>query len=352
LADATNTLEQQVEQSLTASASPTSTPDAATQPAAAPTTDATAALGDATPAPADQPAAGAPATPAEQASLIEYARQLGVDPGNVTDDRAFFQQLLLNHREAERLRQLQPQLQEYLQHAGDFQQWRQSRQPAAAPAQQPAWNPPASRQDVERLVARHYERDAATGALKPKADAPADVVRKVAEFTNYVEDWRDRLTYDPAGAINALIGDQIDQRVRQHLGGYNETLQAQDILRQNAALLYAHDPLTGQHRLTEAGRQYAETVRLLEQNGRDIRVQNQVARELVELRQKVKTLESGRPAPAPAPGTPVRRPSVAPANGHGGVTAVSPSTAGVALVEQLRANLSAFPDADFASDLN
>jgi hypothetical protein len=215
--------------------------------------------------------------PAEQMTdLLDYARTMGVDlSGQFQDSRQAFAGLLGAWQERQALAPYQQQIQQYVQHAPQFNQWlqqEQARQQQAQASKSP-WSPPGTAADIQRLMAAHYERDPQSGAVKPRADCPLDVRQKVEAYQQYIADWQFKLQHDPMAALQPMIAQEAQKIAQQSLAQYGEQLAAQQMVQRNADWLYQRDGnnnqiyANGQPALSREGQIFAAYVREAETLG-------------------------------------------------------------------------------------
>lgn len=314
---------------------------------------------------AEQPAsAAAPslASPGEQQAVsqqpevvgpLAYLKEQGHDlTGRFTDDDAFLRAAVETMKRQEAT---QPYLDSYLQHAAAFQQYLSEQQKAQQQkASEPKpWQSPYDRGEVQRLLADYYERGE-DGQLKPKANAPADVLSKVGGYERWARDWGDRLVNDPKGALAPLIQEEARTLVQQELANYQQTQAAKAVIDRHAEWIYdAKQSRPGRPVLTLEGQLFRDKVVEAERLGvRDLEGQERYALQMVEaelLRRKQKPLEQQQAANRQVAGL-NRRPNVSPASApHTGQPAVPPSREGLSLVEQMREALRDFSDQDMAA---
>lgn len=167
-------------------------------------------------------------------------------------------------RQNERLRELSafaPYAQQYAANAGEFQAWKRQQDEArrAAVEKQKNWfNPPEYDPAWEQAV----YADQTTGELKVRPGYPPDTIQKLAAARQHQRQFVDKLTFDPIGAIRPgleqVIREVAGQLVQQHLGGHEETTQANEFIQQNASWLFTQDN-TGPNgrRLSEWGQRFA-----------------------------------------------------------------------------------------------
>lgn len=306
------------------------TPSAAPPPAAAPPTPAT-------PAP-EQP---------EYTGLRDYAKtELGIELP-FEDDRSAFQQLVNGWQQSQRSEPYQPYIAEYLQNQQQYNAWKQEQAQSRAPKQEPLWNPPASRDEVQALMASYYQR-AEDGSIKPKTDCPMDVRQKVEGYARYTEAFQQKFQSDPMAAIQPFIQQAIQPMLAQQAEQMRENYAATQALAQHSQWLY--EPNTQNQKLTPAGEIYKSYLVDGEKKGikgveflDDYALKMTHATLISQQAQKPTTPEK----PAPAPQTRNerfsqnnnRRPSVGSAVANGQAPPVDRK--GMGLGEQMRSALKA-----------
>lgn len=223
------------------------------------------------------PAASPPASDASAsseasawASIRDAAKGYGYDLSSYQDDHTALQALILRAREAESQSDLVRYGQHYLQHQGDFQrylQWRQEqeqRAQAEAQKQQAWWKAPEYDPRWRQMV----QKDPNTGRLIPAEGAPPDVVQKYLTAAQHSQDFFDKFAFDPVGTIKPGIEEVAKeialQVVKQHLGGFSDTMHAQNYVSANSSWLHQRDQQgnvvygqDGRPQLSTAGRLFA-----------------------------------------------------------------------------------------------
>jgi hypothetical protein len=249
-------------------------------PAAAPEVPQTA------PAAPEVPSAPAPAV--EQPSWLsvrDAAKNYGYDLSTYQDDQTALQALVQRARSAEQATELARYGQQYLQHQTQFQDYlkqRQEEEAKKAQAQPQSWWKAPEFDPRWRNMVR---RDEATGNLVAAPGAPPDIVQRYLTAVDHQQQFLDKFTFDPLGAIKPGVEEVARQvaaqLIQQHLGGYASTQQAQDYVRQNAAWLFQRDPQgqpvygqNGQPQLSPAGRLFGQYV----QQAVDMGIQGESAR--------------------------------------------------------------------------
>lgn len=176
--------------------------------------------------------------------IRDAARQYGYDLGNVADDHAALQQLILRAQQSQQLQQMAQYGQLYLQHADQFQRWQREQQESAQRQQQQAaqwFKAPEWDANWRNLITR----DPQTGEYKPAPGAPPDIVQKYLTGLQHQQSFLERFAFDPIGAIKPGLEQMVQQIAgqiaQQQLGGYRDQTFAQGFIQQNSPWLYQQD---------------------------------------------------------------------------------------------------------------
>jgi hypothetical protein len=208
---------------------------------------------------------------AQEQSVRDYLAERGLDLRNhYQDDHAVLNHLAEVARQAQELAQYQPYVQQYMQHAGQFQQWlaEQQRQRQAQQAQQQQWwNAP---EYDPSWASKIYRDEQGQYRVLPGND-PA-IINKYLAWAEHQKGFFDKFARDPIAAIRPGIEQVIQEvagrMVQQHLGQYQEQTAAQTFIEQNSDWLHEKDqsgravldPRTGRPALSSLGRQFAQYV--------------------------------------------------------------------------------------------
>jgi hypothetical protein len=129
-----------------------------------------------------------------------------------------------------------------------YQTWQQQQQAAQQPTSPAA---PAKPQnpfglpEFDHGLLQFIKRDPSSGQLVVDPGAPPDTLARYQAYTQKFQEVQPQFWADPMkflGPQIQQIAQQIaQQQVQQHLGGYQEQVQARTILEQNADWLYAKD---------------------------------------------------------------------------------------------------------------
>lgn len=197
------------------------------------------------------------------------------------DDNAALQHLLLSYQQAQQYREVAPYAQQYMQHASQFQQYLAQQQQAAREAEAARnaapgwWKAPEYNASWREGV----EQDPQTGEYRVKNGFSPDILPKLREAMAHRQQFMDKFAFDPIGSIKPGIEEvarQVAQEmVQQHLGGYQSTVQANNIVEQNSSWLHARDqagnvlvnPQTGRPALSPLGQRTAQYVVEVEKMG-------------------------------------------------------------------------------------
>ena len=147
-------------------------------------------------------------------------------------------------------------------------------------AQQPTW---WKAPEYDPSWASKLTRDPATGEVKALPGNDPTLVQKYLAWAEHQRGFLDKFAQNPIEAIKPgieQIARQMAQEiVQQHLGGYQQQTQAQQVVEQNSAWIHERDaqgrlimdPRTGKPALSHWGQVYAGYVREAENLGiRDV----------------------------------------------------------------------------------
>lgn len=239
---------------------------------------------------------GAATTPApDYATVRDTLRNYGLDlSGQFQDDHSVLQHLAGVYRQNQEMQQMAQYGHVYLQHADKFQAFLAQQQAEAQKTQQQAnqwWKAP----EYDPSWNAKLTRDHTTGEIKAVAGADPGLVNKYLAWVDHQRGFLDRFSQDPVKAIQPGIEQLIDQRaqqlIQQHLGGYREQTQAQQLVQSNAEWLHernaqgqvVRNPQTGQPQLSEWGQRYGRYVQQAEGFGlRSVQAQHDYAVGLVQ----------------------------------------------------------------------
>jgi hypothetical protein len=182
-----------------------------------------------------------------------------------------------------------------LPYASEFKQWLADKNATAAKEQaqkQPFHGVP----EFDPRWRQQIVRDPQTGELRPANGAPLDVVSKFTKYANWRQDWEDKFSQDPIGALKPgleeFVRPLVQQAIQDSFQQYRGETFAQNFVQQNSDWLHQRDaqgnvlrdPVTGREVLTPIGAEFGRHVAELERAGiRDLSLQQQIARERVEL---------------------------------------------------------------------
>jgi hypothetical protein len=131
-------------------------------------------------------------------------------------------------------------------HLDEFTAWqreRQRRRPPQPQAQQSAYAPP---QFDRRLLSFCEEDPNLPGTLRSKAGYDPRIGTQANQYLDYVREWEELRTTDPVAWGERLFGGLIEQKaqslIQQHMGQYQEQVQARSLIEGNRHWLYQHDP--------------------------------------------------------------------------------------------------------------
>ncbi len=201
------------------------------------------------------------------ASIRDAAREMGYDLSRYQDDRSALGALVQRAQAAEQASELARYGQYFLEHRQQFEQWRGEQEKAkaaqAAAAETSWWKAPEYDPRWRQMV----QKDPVTGKLVAAEGAPPDVVQKYLTAVQHQQEFLDKFTFDPIGAVKPGIEEvarQIAlQVVQQHLGGYSDTQHAQTYIQQNSSWLHERDASgnlvgdqQGRPQLSQAGQRF------------------------------------------------------------------------------------------------
>lgn len=231
-----------------AAAAPPETP-AAPAAQAAPVSEATTASTPQAPqaaqsSVADTSSGAASATPTATPAAPSWLEGFKSEGVSFSDENQAKQQLLQSYRDAERLRPLAPALSAYQQHAGEFHKWLSDKQKSpASPASQEdwtkklGWNHPEWNPNWQHQITKD-----AQGNLIPLPGAPADVVLKYQQATQFRQEFIDQFLMNPAKTLEPYmrhVAQEIaSQQSQQGVGQFREQQEANQFIEKNSNWLF------------------------------------------------------------------------------------------------------------------
>lgn len=241
-----------------------------------------------------QPAPANPQAAAQAQNVRDVLAQLGVPAQQFPSDHAALQYLVAQTQQAQQLQGLVPYAQQYMQHAGQFQQWmaqqRQAQLAQQQAQQQKWWEAP----EYDPSWAQKIGRDAAGNLTVLGGNDPA-ILQKYMKWVDHQQQFLNKFSQDPLGAIKPGIEQLIEQKAQalfqQQYAQIQEQQVAQSFLQQNSTWLHERDaqgnlvadPRTGGPMLSGLGRQFAHYVQEAESIGlRDSRSQERYAMALLK----------------------------------------------------------------------
>lgn len=210
-----------------------------------------------TPAPAATPTPTAQEQAEEYVSLLDTARQRGVNLEYADDDQAF-NALLESHRAYQQVAPYLPHVQNFLQHQQKFQEYLAAQARALAEPAKPKeplpWESPISEAEASRLASEFYPVDPATGQRKFLADAPLEARQKIEQYLGHQRAYQQKLQSDFPGLVGAalrtdgmrqVLAELLSPIVQQH----NQEMLARQALQQqingiedrHRSWVYRHD---------------------------------------------------------------------------------------------------------------
>lgn len=252
------------------------------------------------PAPGTQAGAGgsSAATTAQAAeSVRQWLQQnTGLQFTRYPDDPAAGQALSTVLQEAQTWRQSHENWQRVIPQWTQFQQWLQTQGTQGQNPQNPGQNqlPAGQNQGTQAQPAQNFwqkpefdpnwqqmiESDG-MGGVRVKPGYPPDVLHKIRTYEMWQRTTLQKLLDDPISTLKEgilqLVNPMIQQAMTQGLGQYQHTVQARQILDQNARWLWQTD-VYGNRELTQQGKIYQYYINQLYERGvRDPQLANQIA---------------------------------------------------------------------------
>lgn len=236
-----------------------------------------------------------PPTVEEWSSIREAATGYGADLSQFQDDQAALKHLVETSRAADEYRRQAEQQaelakygREYLQNAGEFQQWRSAQQqakPEPDPYAIPQYNP---------LWDSQLTFDEATGEITPVAarGGTHKTVQDFLEFRQFQQDYaRNPIKYIQP-VVDRTATQKAQELVRQEIASYVSRQEAQSLVNNYADILYERDPtgqvrfVNGQPMLSQDGQYVQDLIKRSEgwEALTPSQRQQQLVREVLELR--------------------------------------------------------------------
>jgi hypothetical protein len=267
--------------SAVASAPPdqTQTPPAAPAPAHDPSAAASQLTGTTSPGAGEGtqtgasplPGAANPQAAAQAQTVRDVLATMGLQAGQFGSDQAALQYLVAQAQQAQQLQQLVPYAQQYMQHAGQFQQWMAQQQLHVQQQQQAQqqkwWEAP----EYDPSWAQKIVRDQAGNLTVLPGNDPS-IIQKYMKWAEHQTQFLNKFSQDPLGAIKPGIEQLIEQKAQQLFQQQYAQIQEQQtattFLNQNSGWLHERDatgnlvpdPRTGQPMLSGMGRVFAQFV--------------------------------------------------------------------------------------------
>jgi hypothetical protein len=167
---------------------------------------------------------------------------------------------------------------QYLQHAGDFNNWLKEKQAAeaakAAPAQESWWKAPEFDPEWRSKVVRD-----SNGNLTTLPGAPPDLINKYSSAIEHRDKFLEQFAFDPVGAIKPGIEEVAKGLIEKILSERDNQQQVQsfakDYISQNSSWLHqrdqqgklVYDQNTGKPALTPYGKAFAHYVQQAASSG-------------------------------------------------------------------------------------
>ncbi len=155
-----------------------------------------------------------------------------------------------------------------------YQHWTQQQQQPRTPAAQPEAKHPWGVPQFDRNLTKFLSRDA-QGNIVASPYAPPGLAAQYEAWQSAREQALEKLLDDPVGTVWGAIEERVKAAAAETSGSRLQQTQhqayAQQYVQQNADWLYdkaaGYDPLTGEPRLSPAGRQYLQAVQDLRAAG-------------------------------------------------------------------------------------
>lgn len=245
-------------------------------------------------APAAAPSSGQEspqATPEQIGWLQKLNERLGVDLSTLGGEEQALDYLSNVYRQAGQFAGMMPYVQEYQQHAADFQRWRaeQAKQ-AQAPAAKPEswWNPP----EYDPAWLGQVTQDA-DGNLIPKPGYSPEVVAKIQRARAYRDQFAQKFLDHPVQALAPGLKEFIEPIIREQLTTavqqYRNNYEADRFSQENGEWLFQKDAqgrpqldLQGGYVMTPGGQRFVEIARGLEQAVPDLNARRALAKQLLQ----------------------------------------------------------------------
>jgi hypothetical protein len=213
-----------------------------------------------------------PQTPQQQQYTVREAiARYGYDAQGYTNDAEAIRDLVAKAQQSQQLQQMAQYGNQYLQHAGDFNNWLKEKQAAeaakAAPAQESWWKAPEFDPEWRSKVVRD-----SNGNLTTLPGAPPDLINKYSSAIEHRDKFLEQFAFDPVGAIKPGIEEVAKGLIEKILGERDNQQQVQtfakDYITQNSSWLHqrdqqgklVYDRATGKPALAPYGKAFAHYV--------------------------------------------------------------------------------------------
>lgn len=220
-----------------------------------------------------------PQTPQQQQYTVREAiARYGYDAKGYTNDAEAIRDLVAKAQQSQQLQQMAQYGNQYLQHAGDFNNWLKEKQAAeaakAAPAQESWWKAPEFDPEWRSKVVRD-----SNGNLTTLPGAPPDLINKYSSAIEHRDKFLEQFAFDPVGAIKPGIEEVAKGLIEKILGERDSQQQVQsfakDYIAQNSSWLHqrdqngkiVYDQKTGKPALAPYGKAFAHYVQQAASSG-------------------------------------------------------------------------------------
>ena len=207
----------------------------------------------------------------QQYTVREAAARYGYDSSGYANDAEAIRDLVSKAQQSQQLQQMAQYGNQYLQHAGDFNNWLKEKQAAeaakAAPAQESWWKAPEFDPEWRSKVVRD-----SNGNLTTLPGAPPDLINKYSSAIEHRDKFLEQFAFDPVGAIKPGIEEVAKGLIEKILGERDSQQQVQtfakDYISQNSSWLHqrdqqgkiVYDQNTGKPALAPYGKAFAHYV--------------------------------------------------------------------------------------------
>lgn len=227
-------------------------------------------------------------------SWRDQAKNFGIDLSTYQDDESAFRHLSDRIKQAEtlqsQLEQSQPLVQygqEYLNHAADFQRWRQEQEAAKQQQEPDPYAPPEFDPTWYSMV--KYDQNGVVVPDVARGGTP-EIVSKLQTFTN----WQKNFLSNPYKHIEGFVDKRAEERakslIQEEIGKLSENFHAQQFLSNNRDWLFQRDQngqqvmeQDGRPALTEEGKVFRQFLTQAAEDGLNSQQQQAVAMRMLDV---------------------------------------------------------------------